>query len=171
MLEKSNYRVNRQIGLPKEIINGQACGQVSKFRLGFFPFGYCGCEMIALYNATLLLGGNPDLAKITKDCYKRCVFFWGIFGSHPIASGAISKTTTSATKRTENMTISGQESKTEESESYHSGTQKIPLKGFIQSAFRKLTAKSVFTTARTIEQRLRITTNPRISSRRARSIS
>lgn len=83
MLEKMNYKVNKQVDLPLEVINGQALGQVSKFRLGYFSFGYCGCEMIALYNATLLLGGKPDLAEITKECYKRCVFFWGIFGSTP----------------------------------------------------------------------------------------
>lgn len=83
MLEKKNYEVNKNLPLDKTVINGQAQGQVSKFKLGFFNFGYNGCEMIALYNAELLLGGNPNLAEITRQCYKRCVFFWGIFGSTP----------------------------------------------------------------------------------------
>lgn len=83
MLEKSNYQHNKDLPLDPVVINGQACGQVNEFKLGFFNFGYNGCEMIALYNATLLLTGKANLAEITRECYKRCVFFWGIFGSTP----------------------------------------------------------------------------------------
>ena len=48
MIERFNYRSNRDIDLGSEPINGQGTGSVSVCRYGLFPMSSNGCEIIAV---------------------------------------------------------------------------------------------------------------------------
>lgn len=85
MLERLNYRANKNIDLGASLINGQGSGAVSICRLGLFPMSYNGCEMIAAFNFRQLIGQPQPLADITREIYPYGVFFWGIFGTNPLA--------------------------------------------------------------------------------------
>ena len=50
MLEKPNYKFNKNMPMPDRFINGQALGMVSRLRYGLFPMSYNGCEILAVYN-------------------------------------------------------------------------------------------------------------------------
>ena len=85
MLERLNYRSNKNIDLGASLLNGQGSGPLSICRLGLFPMSYNGCEMIAAYNLRLLMGKPKPLSEITREIYPYGVFFWGIFGTNPLA--------------------------------------------------------------------------------------
>ena len=67
MIERFNYRSNRDIDLGSEPINGQGTGSVSVCRYGLFPMSYNGCEIIAVYNLRLLLGTPRPLCDIARE--------------------------------------------------------------------------------------------------------
>ena len=69
MIERFNYRSNRDIDLGGEPINGQGTGSVSVCRYGLFPMSYNGCEIIAVYNLRLLLGTPRPLCDIAREIY------------------------------------------------------------------------------------------------------
>ncbi len=64
------------------MINGQACGAVSKFRYGICPMSFNGCEVIAVHNALVWLGKPQKLANVAF-CMERFRSFMGLFGCDP----------------------------------------------------------------------------------------
>lgn len=85
MIERFNYRSNRDIDLGSEPINGQGTGSVSVCRYGLFPMSYNGCEIIAVYNLRLLLGTPRPLCDIAREIYPYGCLVFGVFGTHPYA--------------------------------------------------------------------------------------
>ena len=84
MLERLNYRHNKQYesALPEGLINGQATGAVSSFRYGLFGFGWCGCEIIAVYNLLKMLGRPEPLCEIEREIYRYGSVLCGFFGTN-----------------------------------------------------------------------------------------
>lgn len=85
MIERFNYRSNRDIDLGEGFINGQGTGSVSVCRYGLFPMSYNGCEIIAVYNLCLLLGTPRPLCEIAREIYPYGSLVCGVFGTHPYA--------------------------------------------------------------------------------------
>lgn len=93
MLQKSNYRHNKKVGLEKDtIINGQACGKVAHMKYGFFNMSYNGCEMIALHNSMILTNRHSDLTEVCLEMYPKCQSLSGLLGSVPYLLGSFYKT-------------------------------------------------------------------------------
>ena len=92
MLQRFNYKHNRQVMLPDNtIINGQGCGEVAKMRYGFCPMSYNGCEMIALHNSMVLTDRPSSLQEVCKEMYMRSQMLSGFLGSNPCLLGSFYK--------------------------------------------------------------------------------
>ena len=87
MVEKFNYKKNKNILLEPGTLNGQGKGTLSTVRYGFFPMSYNGCEIIALYNLRFLTGNPAPLCEIAKEVYPYGNAFSGVFGTWPWALG------------------------------------------------------------------------------------
>ncbi|MGN0443124.1 MAG: hypothetical protein ACI4F5_00735 [Acutalibacteraceae bacterium] len=93
MLEKSNYRHNKKVGLENDkVINGQGCGKVARMKYGFFNTSYNGCEMIALHNSMVLTNRRSDLSEVCLEMYPKCQSLSGLLGSVPYLLGSFYKT-------------------------------------------------------------------------------
>lgn len=89
MLEKSNYRHNKTVGLEdNKVVNGQGCGKVAEMKYGFFPMSFNGCEMIALHNSMVLTGRESSLSEVCLEMYPKCQSLSGLFGSVPYLLGS-----------------------------------------------------------------------------------
>lgn len=83
MLEKKNYYHNVLIPLPDDYLNGQDAGQLTKLRYGLYSVGWCGCEMIAVYNAAHDLGvKGATLPRVCYEMYPKTSIAMGFFGSN-----------------------------------------------------------------------------------------
>lgn len=87
--KKKNFRYN--IGLSETpkfggMINGQACGPVSRFRYGICPMSFNGCEVIAVHNALVWLGIPQSLADI-EFYMERFRVLMGFFGCNAYKIG------------------------------------------------------------------------------------
>lgn len=71
MLEKPNYKFNKNMPMPDRFINGQALGMVSRLRYGLFPMSYNGCEIIAVYNYMRLHGVKTNMADLALEIYPK----------------------------------------------------------------------------------------------------
>lgn len=87
MIEKFNYKVNKNIQLDGGPLNGQGVGPLSTLRYGFFPMSYNGCEIIAVYNMRCLLDCPVPLCEIAREIYPYGNSFSGLFGTWPKAIG------------------------------------------------------------------------------------
>ncbi len=85
MLEKSNYKKNKEIDLGEKMLNGQGVGKLATCRYGFFPMSYNGCEIIAACNLRRLLGIPVPLSEVAKEIYPYGNSFSGLFGTWPSA--------------------------------------------------------------------------------------
>lgn len=85
MIEKLNYRDNKNIDVGEGFLNGQGSGSLSVCRYGLFPMSYNGCEIIAVYNLRLMLGNKAELCDIAKEIYPYGSMLCGLFGTHPYA--------------------------------------------------------------------------------------
>lgn len=85
MIEKLNYKYNKDIDLGSDFLNGQGSGSLSICRYGLFPMSYNGCEIIAVYNLRLMLGKRVKLCDIAKEIYPYGSMLCGLFGTHPYA--------------------------------------------------------------------------------------
>lgn len=83
MLEKPNYKFNKNMPMPDRFINGQALGMVSQLRYGLFPMSYNGCEIIAVYNYMRLHGVKTNMADLALEIYPKGSVLMGLFGSNP----------------------------------------------------------------------------------------
>ncbi|MEE0639683.1 MAG: hypothetical protein UCK33_07970, partial [Acutalibacteraceae bacterium] len=83
MLEKPNYKFNKNMPIPDRFINGQALGMVSRLRYGLFPMSYNGCEIIAVYNYMRLHGVKTNMADLALEIYPKGSVLMGLFGSNP----------------------------------------------------------------------------------------
>lgn len=83
MLEKPNYKFNKNMPMPDRFINGQALGMVSRLRYGLFPMSYNGCEIIAVYNYMRLHGVKTNMADLALEIYPKGSVLMGLFGSNP----------------------------------------------------------------------------------------
>lgn len=83
MLEKSNYKLNSTLPLAHGMINGQGCGEVSRFKYGLFHMSYNGCEIIAVCNLLKKLGREVPLAELANEIYPYGSVLWGLFGTNP----------------------------------------------------------------------------------------
>ncbi len=85
MLEKSNYKKNKDIDLGNDLLNGQGVGKLATCRYGFFPMSYNGCEIIAACNFRRLLGIPAPLSEVAREIYPYGNSFSGLFGTWPSA--------------------------------------------------------------------------------------
>lgn len=83
MIEKLNYKKNKDINVSKGYLNGQGCGSLSVCRYGLFPMSFNGCEVIAVYNLRLMLDKRAELCDIAKEIYPYGSVLCGLFGTHP----------------------------------------------------------------------------------------
>ena len=83
MLEKPNYKFNKNMPMPDRFINGQALGMVSRLRYGLFPMSYNGCEIIAVYNYMRLHCVKTNMADLALEIYPKGSVLMGLFGSNP----------------------------------------------------------------------------------------
>lgn len=91
MIEKYNYKINKEINPGDGLLNGQDCGKLATCRYGFFPMSYNGCEIIAAYNFRMLLGIPEPLCEIAKEIYPYGNWLSGVFGTKPSALGRYCK--------------------------------------------------------------------------------
>ncbi len=84
MLERFNYNHNKYFekDLPAGMINAQASGTVANYRYGFFSFGWCGCEIIGIYNLLKMYGKPQPLGEIAKEVYRYGSVLCGFFGTN-----------------------------------------------------------------------------------------
>lgn len=87
LIEKVNYKHNRQITLPDGFINGQGKGAVSRMKYGICTMAWNGCEMIALYNALVHIKRPENLSDICREMYPRSSVLMGFFGSNVYVLG------------------------------------------------------------------------------------
>ncbi len=85
MIEKFNYKINKNIDLGENMLNGQGRGKLATCRYGFFPMSYNGCEIIAVCNLRRLLGIPVPLSEIAREIYPYGNAFSGLFGTWPSA--------------------------------------------------------------------------------------
>jgi hypothetical protein len=85
MIEKLNYKHNKNIILEGKTLNGQGVGNLAKCRYGLFPMSYNGCEIIAVYNFRQLLGIPAPLCDVAKEIYPYGNAIMGLFGTVPQA--------------------------------------------------------------------------------------
>ena len=78
-LSKKNFKHNEKIPLPAALINGQSLGAVSGMKFGFSTMSLSGCEVIAVYNALVLLGRPRPFVEIARYMERFRVLggFWG----------------------------------------------------------------------------------------------
>lgn len=82
MLEKKNFYHNVLMNLPDDYLNGQDSGELSKLKYGICSVGWCGCEMIAVYNAARDLGLKATLPRVCYEMYPKTSIAMGFFGSN-----------------------------------------------------------------------------------------
>ena len=87
MLEKKNFYHNVLINLPDDYLTGQDAGELSKLKYGLYSVGWCGCEMIAVYNAARDLGVKTTLPRVCYEMYPKSSIMMGFFGSNVCALG------------------------------------------------------------------------------------
>lgn len=90
MLRKRRFRRNKVLeqSMQGGYINGQGMGIVSRMRYGICRMSFNGCECIAVYNAMVYLGKNPELSEIVLRLESYRIFF-GIFGCNPHKIGKV----------------------------------------------------------------------------------
>ncbi|MBQ8027552.1 MAG: hypothetical protein IJ261_05495 [Clostridia bacterium] len=84
MLEKSNFKYNKQVGEPYSIINGHARHETAKMRFGLRSFASAGGGIIAVYNLMILLNRAVLLHETAREIYIKSKTPLGIFGVHPL---------------------------------------------------------------------------------------
>ena len=77
---RRNLRHNQQIRLPEGPLNGQGLGELAKMKYGCSTVSYSGCEVIAVYNAQLVVRGDADFCETARFMERFCVMF-GFWGS------------------------------------------------------------------------------------------
>lgn len=114
MLGHINYKNNQkwENDLPEGMINGQGMGTVKNFRYGLFSFGWCGCEIIAVYNFLKMLGRSLPLCDIAKEIYTYGHVLMGFFGTNVYVLGHYLKRhgiRTQSTRRKEDFLLRAQQ--------------------------------------------------------------
>lgn len=84
MLGYINYRNNRRLecALPPGTLNAQGLGTLRQYRYGLFSFGWCGCEIIAVYNFLQMYGRPQPLSDIAREIYRYGHLLLGFFGTN-----------------------------------------------------------------------------------------
>ena len=84
MLGYINFLKNKKLdrALPKGLLNAQALGTLKDYRYGLFSFGWCGCEIIAVYNFLQMLGRPMRLSVIAREIYRYGHVLLGFFGTN-----------------------------------------------------------------------------------------
>lgn len=84
LINNLNYKNNSMYEkcLPEGPINAQGLGAVKKYRYGAFSFGWCGCEIIAVYNLLKLYGKPEKLCDISREIYPYGHILLGFFGTN-----------------------------------------------------------------------------------------
>lgn len=84
MLGYINYRNNRKLeaSLPEGTLNAQGLGVLREYRYGLFSFGWCGCEIIAVYNFLQMYGAPRPLCDIAREIYFYGHILAGFFGTN-----------------------------------------------------------------------------------------
>lgn len=72
-------RHNRMLHLQEGMLNGQGLGELGKMKFGCSTVSYSGCEVIAVYNAQLLLKGQADFCETARymERFRVLLGFWG----------------------------------------------------------------------------------------------
>jgi hypothetical protein len=76
---KKNLLHNQKICLPDGMLNGQGLGELSKMKYGCSTVSYSGCEVIAVYNARLLVCGEANFCETARymERFRVLLGFWG----------------------------------------------------------------------------------------------
>ncbi|MBQ9552469.1 MAG: hypothetical protein IJU96_06855 [Clostridia bacterium] len=84
MLGYINYKNNCRLeaSLPKGLLNAQGLGTLQQYRYGLFSFGWCGCEIIAVYNFLQMIGRPRPLCDISREIYRYGHLLLGFFGTN-----------------------------------------------------------------------------------------
>lgn len=84
ILNRQNYKNNAlyEKTLPSGTLNGQGLDALKRYRYGLFSFGWCGCEIIAVYNLLQLYGKPERLCDICKEIYPYGHLLCGFFGTN-----------------------------------------------------------------------------------------
>ena len=84
MLGYINYEHNKKFEklLPEGMINGQDTGAVRNYKYGLFSFGWCGCEIIGVYNLLSMYGSPAALSDIAREIYTYGNVLCGFFGTN-----------------------------------------------------------------------------------------
>lgn len=85
MIEKLNYKINKDVELGEGMLNGQGTGKLAECRYGFFSMSYNGCEIIAITNLRRLMGIPVPLCEVAKEVYPYGNWVSGVFGTKPYA--------------------------------------------------------------------------------------
>ncbi len=78
-----NYRNNIQYGFFGVPIYNQNEGYASKLKFGAITMKDNGCEIIAMYNASVLLNRPLSIQKIAYDMEYKGIMLFGLFGTDP----------------------------------------------------------------------------------------
>ena len=79
---KENAAVRAQTVLPPGRLNGQGLGAISSMPYGAWTMGNNGCEVIAVYNALLVLRRGVPLPEIADALERRGLLFNGFGGTN-----------------------------------------------------------------------------------------
>ena len=84
MLGYRNYQKNKLLdhALPEGLLNAQGLGTLGQYRYGLFSFGWCGCEIIAVYNFLQMYGKPMALSSIAREIYRYGHLLLGFFGTN-----------------------------------------------------------------------------------------
>ena len=80
-----NYEYNKQFSV-SGLINGQLRSPVSDYKYGGMDLGWSGCEVIANYNALIILDNPQDLNDVANWGENHGQILDGIFGTFPTSS-------------------------------------------------------------------------------------
>ena len=79
-------RLNTPFPAVRDFIGAQGGGgDADRLHFGFAKMSFCGCEVIAVYNALLHLGSWRDLRRVAQDLMAHGAVFGGLLGVRPDA--------------------------------------------------------------------------------------
>ncbi|MBQ1317824.1 MAG: hypothetical protein IIY46_10175, partial [Lachnospiraceae bacterium] len=79
-------RLNTPFPAVRDFIGAQGGGgDADRLHFGFAKMSFCGCEVIAVYNALLHLGSWRDIRRVAQDLMAHGAVFGGLLGVRPDA--------------------------------------------------------------------------------------
>ena len=82
----ANRAHRAQLPLPQGCLNGQKLPPLAAIPYGAYTVGWCGCELIAVYNVLLLSGRPTSFCDIAAVLERRGLLLNGLGGTHLAAA-------------------------------------------------------------------------------------